>query len=250
LWNSPVYGAKTQYIEEPEDSPPLSPNYATGLQKLGGKLLYNVRALDPTLTMPVNVLASEQTKATAETIIKLLNYCTTYSEAKVRYNASDMIWCIISLQKKSKSREGVFCYMGSNIDNANRLTNGALLIISTILKHGISSATETEAEIRPMQRSQQSYVQHWKEGGHTRPPTPLKTYNTIATCYSNGTIKKKRTMAIDMWSYWVKDRVKQGQFHVYWDPGYQNLVDYFTKHHSPAHHNTARNIHTREWTTA
>jgi hypothetical protein len=28
-WNPPVYGAKTQYIEEPEDSPPLSPKYVT-----------------------------------------------------------------------------------------------------------------------------------------------------------------------------------------------------------------------------
>jgi hypothetical protein len=36
--------------------------------------------------------------------------------------------------------------------------------------------------------------------------------------------------------YWVKDRVKQGQFHVYWGPGYQNSADFFTKHQSPAHH--------------
>ena len=39
---------------------------------------------------------------------------------------------------------------------------------------------------------------------------------------------------MDMRFYWVKDRVKQGQFHVYWGPGYQNLSDYFTKHHSAA----------------
>jgi hypothetical protein len=44
--------------------------------------------------MPVNVLASEQSKATAETadkIIKLLNYCTTHPEAKLQYHALDMI---------------------------------------------------------------------------------------------------------------------------------------------------------------
>jgi hypothetical protein len=43
--------------------------------------------------------------------------------------------------------------------------------------------------------------------------------------------------------YWVKDSVKQGQFHVYWGPGYQHLADYFTKHHSPAHHKRMREIY-------
>jgi hypothetical protein len=57
---------------------------------------------------------------------------------------------------------------------------------------------------------------------------------TTATGYSNGTIKQKCTKAIDMRFYWIKDRVKQGQFNVYWGPDYQNLADYFTKHHSPA----------------
>jgi hypothetical protein len=30
---------------------------------------------------------------------------------------------------------------------------------------------------------------------------------------------------MDMRFYWIKDRVKQGQFNVYWGPGYQNLAD-------------------------
>jgi hypothetical protein len=48
---------------------------------------------------------------------------------------------------------------------------------------------------------------------------------------------------MDMHFYWIKDRVKQGQFNVYWGPGYQNLADYFTKHHSPAHHKRMREIY-------
>lgn len=32
------------------------------------------------------------------------------------------------------------------------------------------------------------------------------------------------------------DREQQGQFKIYWKPGKTNLVDYFTKHHPPAHH--------------
>jgi hypothetical protein len=64
----------------------------------------------------------------------------------------------------------------------------------------------------------------------------METDNTTATGYSNGTTKQKQTKAMDMRFYWIKDRVKQGQFNVYWGAGFQNLADYFTKHHSPAHH--------------
>jgi hypothetical protein len=71
----------------------------------------------------------------------------------------------------------------------------------------------------------------------------METDNTTATGYINGTIKQKRTKAMDMRFYWIKDRVKQGQFNVYWGPGYQNLADYFTKHHSPAHHKRIREIY-------
>jgi hypothetical protein len=71
----------------------------------------------------------------------------------------------------------------------------------------------------------------------------METENTTATGYNNGTIKQKRTKAMDMRFYWIKDRVKQGQFNVYWGPGYQNLADYFTKNHSPEHHKRMREIY-------
>jgi hypothetical protein len=82
-----------------------------------------------------------------------------------------------------------------------------------------------------------------EELGHPQPPTPMETDNNTATGYSNGTIKQKRTKAMDIHFYWIKDRVKQGQFNVYWGPGYQNLTDYFTKHHSPAHNKRMREIY-------
>jgi hypothetical protein len=71
----------------------------------------------------------------------------------------------------------------------------------------------------------------------------METYNTTTTGYINGTIKQKRTKTMDMRFYWIKDRVKQGQFNVYRGPGYQHLADYFTKHHSPAHHKRMHEIY-------
>jgi hypothetical protein len=82
-----------------------------------------------------------------------------------------------------------------------------------------------------------------EELGHPQPPTPMETDNTTVTGYSNGTIKQKRTKAMDMHVYWIKDRVQQGQFNVYWGLGYQNLADYFTKHHSPADHKRMHDIY-------
>jgi hypothetical protein len=60
---------------------------------------------------------------------------------------------------------------------------------------------------------------------HPQPPTPLKTDSTTAIDYINGTIKQKRTKEMDIRFYWIKDRVKQGQFNVYLGTGYQTLAD-------------------------
>jgi hypothetical protein len=48
---------------------------------------------------------------------------------------------------------------------------------------------------------------------------------------------------MDLRFYWINDRVKQGQFKIYLGPGFQNLADYFTKHHSPAHHKRIRDVY-------
>jgi hypothetical protein len=63
-WNLPVYGAKKQYVEDTQDSPPLPPKYVNrlqqnSLQQLGDTLLYYARSVDPTLIIPVKFLASE-----------------------------------------------------------------------------------------------------------------------------------------------------------------------------------------------
>jgi hypothetical protein len=151
-WIPPVYGAKTQYIEVNQDIPLIPQKDVTRIQQLAGTLLYYARALDPRLILPVNVLASEQTQATAATaykVIKLLKYYAPHPEAKFRYHASDMILHIHNdalylSEREAKGRSGGFCYMASNIDSKNNLTNGAILIISTILNHVMSSAAEAE----------------------------------------------------------------------------------------------------------
>jgi hypothetical protein len=98
--------------------------------------------------MPVNVLFPEQTKstsATADKIIKLINYCTTHPEATFRYHASDMILNIHNdasylSEREATIRAGGFFYMGSNIYRNTKITTDEFFVISTILKYVISSA--------------------------------------------------------------------------------------------------------------
>jgi hypothetical protein len=241
-------------VENETTSPALSAKDVNKLQQLTGTLLYYARAVDPSLIMPINVYVSEQSRATADTadkVIKLLNYCNTHPDTKIRYHASDMILYIHSdasylSEREAKSSAGGFFYMGNSTDTSKQLANGAILIISTVLKHVMSSAAEAEIGAAFINAKEGAVLRKTlQELGHPQPPTLLETDNTTATSYNNGTIKRKRTKAMDMHFYWIKDRVKQGQFNIYCGPGYQNLGDYFTKHHSPAHHKRMREIYRR-----
>jgi hypothetical protein len=103
-------------VSDPTPSPALSDKDVNKLQQLTGTLLYYARDVDPTLIMPINVLASEQsnaTEVTADKVIKLLNYCNTHPESKIRYHASEMILHIHSdasylSENEAKSRAGGF----------------------------------------------------------------------------------------------------------------------------------------------
>jgi hypothetical protein len=72
--------------------------------------------------------------------------------------------------------------------------------------------------------------------GHNQDATELKTDNTTADGIINNKVQQKRSKAMDMRFYWVKYRVEQDQFNIGWALGDINMGDYFTKHHSPAHH--------------
>ena len=76
--------------------------------------------------------------------------------------------------------------------------------------------------------------------GYPQGPTPIQADNACAVGLANDQVKQKRSKAIDMRFYWVKDRVKAGQFIIYWRKGEENEADYFTKHHSPSHHRKMR----------
>ena len=75
-----------------------------------------------------------------------------------------------------------------------------------------------------------------RELGFTQPPTPIKTYNSAAEGIVTATVRQKRSKAMDMRFYWMKDRVKQKDFLFIGKQESTNMGDYFRKHHPPHHH--------------
>ncbi len=76
--------------------------------------------------------------------------------------------------------------------------------------------------------------------GHKQPATPIQTDNVMAEAVINAKITPKQSKAMDMHFRWLKDRECQHQFEFYWQPGNHNHADYWTKHHSAAHHVNVR----------
>jgi hypothetical protein len=64
-------------VSDPTPSPAISDKYVNKLQQLTGTLLYYALAVDPTLIMPINVLASEQSNTTEVTADKVKNCSIT-----------------------------------------------------------------------------------------------------------------------------------------------------------------------------
>jgi hypothetical protein len=118
-----------------------------------GTLLYNARAVDPTLLVSLSALASQLSTAAATTIkavSHLLEYCSTHPESTIRYFASDLQLKIHSdasylSESKDKSRSGGYFYLGGKYDSRMKpLSNGPLLCHTTVLKHVVSSVAEAE----------------------------------------------------------------------------------------------------------
>jgi hypothetical protein len=81
-WMVPAYGQSIQYAPLPDAAPPATASEITRAQAIVGTLLYNARAVDPTLLVPLSALASQLSTATTTTTIKdvshLLDYCSTH----------------------------------------------------------------------------------------------------------------------------------------------------------------------------
>ena len=95
--------------------------------------------------------------------------------------------------------------------------NGPVNVEYRITRNVMTSATEAELvgifEIFQKATPTRTAL---SEMGHQKPPTPVATDNAAANITVNGAEKQKISKAIDMIFYWVRDRIPQNYFHIFW----------------------------------
>lgn len=67
-------------------------------------------------------------------------------------------------------------------------------------------------------------------------PIPSQFNNLVAEGIMNDTVKQNMSKGMDIQFYWLRDRARQKQIHIYWKVGKLTLTDYPTKHHPVKHH--------------
>ena len=151
--------------------------------------------------LTLNELASAQaqgTKATKLALLKLLDYCATHNNAKIRYFASKMILHVhsdASYLSESRSRSGVWghFFLSKKISEGQQIRhNGAILVISAILKNVMASAEDAEPGGLFLNGKETVYLREiLREMRHQKnEPTPIQTDNSTAMGIANNTIKK------------------------------------------------------------
>ena len=247
-YRKPVYGTTIQQATPEDTTEKLDAKAKTRIQQIVGSLLYYSRAVDPTMLVALNSISSQQsapTQATMSQLMQLLDYAATNPNATIEYTPSEMLLKVHSdasylSEPKAKSRFGGHFYLGSRpvLDTTN---NGPVHTTASVLKNVVSSASEAEyGGIFMNAKAAVPLRQALIEMGHSQPATPIQTDNDTATGLANETIKQKHSKTVDMRFHWVRDRISQKQFQVYWRPGETNKADYFSKHHAPGHHTAVR----------
>ncbi len=115
-----IFGTEAQTPLPPDSTPKLDAKGIKRVQKIVGSILYYARAVDMTVSMALSSIAVEQTKATVKTMAgctQLLDYLSGHVDAKVCFQASDMILNIHSdasylLEAKARSRTCGHFFMG------------------------------------------------------------------------------------------------------------------------------------------
>eukprot|EP00804_Cyclotella_cryptica_P010114 CCRYP_019272-RA/>CCRYP_019272-RA protein AED:0.25 eAED:0.25 QI:0/0/0/1/0.66/0.75/4/0/703 len=254
LQTAPITYGSTKQESFADETPPLSPEKIKFIQQVVGTFLFFGRAVDPTLAAALSSIASRQSKgtdATLEATSQLLDYVATHPNPSIQYLASDMILALDTdgsylSELDGKSRAAAYMFLTKK-DNPD-FHNGAVLILSSIIKHVMASASETEIaslfygckEAIPLRVT-------LEEMGHPQPgPTPVTTDNSTAIGLTLNQMIPKASKSMDMRFQWLKCRRAQSLFRYLWAKGTKNRADYPSKHHSAKHHMQIRSRYVQD----
>lgn len=78
---------------------------------------------------------------------------------------------------------------------------------------------------------------------HPLSVTTIKVDNQCAVGILTDIVKQRRAKAMDMRFFWVKNKIRQNKFLIYWRAGKGNRDDNFTKHYAPSYHKVIRSMY-------
>jgi hypothetical protein len=244
----PLKAGQRQYAPTPDESAFLNSTETTTIQQIVGSLLYYARAIDYTLLPALNTISQSQAKPTENTKKEcqiLLDYCATYPNVMLRYQASDMVLTIDSdaaylVAPSAKSRVAGYFQLNSK-RRSNPHTNAAILIECKTLRHVVASSAEAETAGVFHNAQRAIPIKYMlNQLGHPQPPTPIKMDNETATNFIHNNITQKKSKSWDMRYYWLRDQKNQNNFDFYWDRSENNHADYWTKHFTALYHRLIR----------
>jgi hypothetical protein len=124
------------------------------------------------------------------------------------------------------------------------IVNGAIDVVSVILKYVTGSVSESEyGALYTAAVNACPHSQTLEDLGHPQHPCPITYDNEVAGKIARCTAKLKRSKAIAKCFHWIQDRIKHGEYVLHWGPGKLNLGDYFSKCHPVHHYKDMRRIY-------
>jgi hypothetical protein len=143
-------------------------------------------------------------------------------------------------KQEGKSRASAHFYLTN--DGDKEFNNGAILTLSFIIKHVMSSTSEAEltalyygCKLAPPLRTMLEKMGHPQ---HKR--TMVTTNNIMAQGLTMGTMTPKASKSMDQCFRWLKCHNAQCQFLYLWRRGINNQADCASKHHPAKHHQAIR----------
>ena len=238
------YGTKVHQPVKSDTSALLSDKQIKRVQDMFGTFVWYGRACYPTLSASLSTVSSLQTKGTDAVMAachQLLDYLATHPDAAICYHASEIILVFDTdasylSELGYRIRAASYYYMTNKCQK--KFNNVVIDVLSTIIKHVVSSASESETgSLYYRYNGAIPYKVMLQEIVHPQSePTPVATNNNTAHGLTMGTMTSKASNSNDMKFQWLKFRKAQRMFAFLWARGPKNRSNYPSKHHHRPHH--------------
>jgi hypothetical protein len=191
---------------------PLSPDVIKHVQDIVGTLLYYGLDVDPMLLTALSSITARQangTTAVAKSCQQFFNYIATHPNAGILYKSCNMILAVHTeasylSEQNGKIRASAHFYLTNHEDK--EFNNGAILTLSLIIKHVMSSASKAEsATLYYGCKLAVPICTTLKEMGHPQlKRTMITTNNITAQGLTMGSMTPKASKSMDQCFHWLK----------------------------------------------